>query len=327
MSRRLAALFLTGLTLFASPATAHETWLHVAVETAPKPAAPAAPRKGTKGRAAGAASPLPRLSVASGESGLVELATGARFPLPDSATAAERVDRTYLRIGAGRALPLTGARVDGNVLKLDATYAGVGLAALAVQLHPREITLEPEEFAAYLREIGATAALDERTAKKETKKPGREVYLKVPKTYVAVVSAAPRDAAIDVASAAEPLGLPLELTVAGDPTALTVGGTLEATLLADGRPLGAQTVRAFWEGGATEGLLTDDAGRVRLALARAGRLLLAATRVRRLAKADRRRGPAYKNADWESVWASLELRVFDRPAAPAGTPAPKKRRR
>ncbi len=321
MRRTLLALALfAGLAL---PATAHETWLTAVV---PAPAAPAARTVPARG---GKAAPRPtpsRPTLSPGDSGSVELATGSRFPVSEGAVEPASVDRTFVRFGPGRPMPMTGARADGTVTRLEATYAGAGLAALAVQLKPAFAEVPPAEFDAYLGEIGATQALADRTKRKEAKKPGREVYSKSAKTFARVVDPKKRTLeAPALESAAEPLGLPLEFVVAADPSGLRAGGTLPATLLSAGRPLGNQTVRLFTADGSASTLTTGADGTLLVPLAREGRLLLAATTIRRTTKEDRKRGEVFRKADWESAWTSLQLEVL--PALPPATAAPRPTRK
>ena len=316
MSRsRLAFALLAVVSFPTFPSLAHETWL-----TAVVPAPASAP---ARGRQAKAPRPAPQRPVlVAGDSGAVELSTGSRFPVTENAVKPERIDRTYVRFGSGRPLPMTGAREDGPVTRLEATYAGAGLAVLAVQLKPSFIEIPAAEFDAYLDEIGAAEALADRRKRKETRKPGREVYTKIAKTFARVVD--PKKKLVEAPrrdTAAEPLGLPLELVLGADPSGLRAGGTLTATLLSEGKPAAGQAVRVFAADGSASTLTTGADGTLSVPLAREGRLLLAATAIRRTTKADRRRGDVFRKADWESVWTSLALDVS---AGPPRVSSPKR---
>lgn len=312
MPRSRLALAL--LAVVSVPALAHETWL-----TAVVPAPSSAP---ARVKPAKALRPAPQRPVlVAGDSGAVELSTGSRFPVSENAVKPERIDRTYVRFGSGRPMPMTGAREDGPVTRLEATYAGAGLAVLAIQLKPNFIEIPAAEFDAYLDEIGAAEALADRRKRKETRKPGREVYTKIAKTFARVVD--PKKRPVETPgrdAAAEPLGLPLEIVLGADPSGLRAGGTLTATLLSEGKPAAGQAVRVFGADGAASTLMTGADGTLSVPLAREGRLLLAATAIRRTTKADRRRGDVFRKADWESLWTSLALDVS---AAAPGVPAPK----
>lgn len=309
---------------FAAPGSAAETWLHPVLPQSVVKAAPPARRGARPSRPPATAAPLPFPSALSGESSFVELTTGSRFPEPGSAVAPERIDRSLVRLGAGRPLPLTSARVDGAVTRLEATWAGQGLATLGILLVPEARTVEAAEFEAFLREAGATAALAERTKKKETKKTARIVAVEGARAFAGVMAPPRSAAAVDPAAGTdEPLGLPLEIVVGVPPLPLRAGTTLSASVLVDGKPAPGAVVRAWMPGrDAPSAVAADEHGAFALPLESDGRLLLAAASVRRTAKADRARGEAWKKADWEVQRSTLELLVL--PRAPAPTPAPTK---
>ena len=312
------------LIAFAAPGSAAETWLHPVLPQSVVKAAPPARRGARPARPAVAATPLPFPTALSGESSFVELTTGARFPEPGSAVDPGRIDRSFVRLGAGRPMPLTSAKADGPVTRLEATWAGQGLATLGILLAPEARTVEAAEFEAFLRDAGATAALAERTKKKETKKAARIVAVESARAFAGVLapprSASPADPA---AGTDEPLGLPLEI-VAGVPPLPLRAGTISA-----GLGLPRREARA---GSRREGLRAGERRRrsssrptrtavVSLPLENEGRLLLAAAAVRRTGKADRARGEVWKKADWEVQRSTLALLVL--PRAPA---RPRRRR-
>ncbi|MCE7959885.1 MAG: DUF4198 domain-containing protein, partial [Acidobacteria bacterium ACB2] len=275
---------------------------------------------------AGKAAPRPtpsRPALVSGDSGSVELATGSRFPVSEAPVEPATIDRTFVRFGPGRPMPMTGARADGAVTKLEATYAGAGVAALAVQLKPVFAEVPAAEFDAWLEEVGAADVAAERRKRKETKKPGRQVTTACAKTFAHVAD--PRKVAVAapaLESAAEPLGLPLELVLSADPSGLRAGQTVGATLLSDGKASGGHVVRLLDAEGTATAFTTAPDGSLTVPLARPGRLLLAATVLRRTTKADRKRAEAYRKADWESLGTSLLLEVLPPPQPPAATPKP-----
>jgi hypothetical protein len=267
---------------------------------------------------------LPFPTSLSGESSFVELTTGERYPEPGSAIAPERIDRSFVRLGGGRPMPLTSAKADGAMTRLEATWAGQGLATLGVLLAPEARTVEAAEFEAFLRETGATAALAERTKRKETKKAAKIVSVESARAFAGVL-APPRSAApVDPAAGTdEPLGLPLEIVAGVPPLPLRAGTTFQASVLVDGKPAPGAVVRAYAAGSDAPVVVEADAhGVVSLPLESEGRLLLAAADVRRTVKADRTRGEAWKKADWEVKRSTLELLVLSK--APAPTPAPTK---
>lgn len=320
------ACVLAGLALaIGLPARAGETWIQP-ILGAPSPAAgpTAPPRRGARPAKPAAMPSWPFPVAVAGESSFVELTTGDRYPEAGGPVAAERIDRSFVRLGDGRPMPLTGAKADGPRTRLEATWIGQGLATLAVLLHPEARTLEAVEFEALLAEAGAAEAAALRAKKKETKKPARFVAVESARAFAGVV-ASPRG--IVTANPAEgrdePLGLPLEIVAGVPPLPLRAGTSLAATVLLDGRPVPGAVVRAYAAGSEPQRFTADAQGAVSIPLEKEGRLLLAAASVRRTEKPDRARGEIWKKADWEVRRASVELLVLAKAAAPAPTPKPK----
>lgn len=312
------------LATLAVPASAAETWLHPVLPQSVVKAAPPVRRGARPSRPPAPPAPLPFPTALSGDSSLVELTTGARYPEPGSAIAPERIDRSFVRLGSGRPLPLTSAKADGAVTRLEATWAGQGLATLGLLLSPEARTVEATEFEVFLREAGATVALAERTKKKETKKAAKIVAVENARAFAGILPL-PRSAvtADPAAGLDEPLGLPLEIVAGVPPLPLRAGTILTASVLLDGKPAPGAVVRAYVPGTEAPAALHADAqGGVSLPLESEGRLLLAVAAVRRTGKADRARGEIWKKADWEVQRSTLELLVL--PKAPAPTPAPTK---
>lgn len=318
------------LAVFACPVSGAEVWIHPVLPPAAAKGAPTPPvRRGARpARPTPVAPAWPFPTAVSGESSLVELTAGERYPEPGSAVPPERIDRTFVRLGEGRPMPLTSARADGAVTRLEATWAGQGLATLAVLLTPEARTAEAADFEDFLRDWDASAAAAERSKRKETKKAAKVVAFESARAFVGVAppprSADPADPS---AATDAPLGLPLELVAGLPPLPLRVGATLKATVLLEGQPSPGATVRAFTaEGPAPAALVADAQGVVSLPLAREGRLLLATASIRRTTKADRAKGEAWKKADWEIRRATLELLVLPAPPAPTAAPTPKGKR-
>lgn len=322
---RLARAAAAALLALAFPAAAGEAWIFPLLPKAPPAPAPtAAPRRGARSPKPAPTPAWPFPVAVAGESTFVELTTGDRYPEPGGPVPPERIDRSFVRLGDGRPMPLTGAKADGSRTRLEATWTGQGLATLAVLLQPEARTVEAAAFEALLAEAGAADAAALRAKKKETKKPARLVAVESARAFAGVV-APPR--AVVTADPAEgrdePLGLPLEVVVGAPPLTLRAGTPLPATVLLDGRPLPGAVVRAYAAGAAPASFSADAQGAVSIPLEKEGRLLLASASVRRTGKADRARGETWKKADWEVRRTSLELLVLPKAAAPAPTPAPR----
>jgi len=344
ISRRsaLPAALLAALAAGAVPRPAcAEMWLTAVVPApgasslpAPTPTPAKKGKPAPKGKAT-AKAPAPATqpegpAVVTGDSGIVELTNGSQFPAAQSAIKPERIDRTFLRFGAARPMPLTGAREDGTVTKLDATYAGAGLATLGVTLAPQAGQMDGPTFEAYLKDIGADDAAADRLKKKETKKAGKEVALRSAKTFVSAWD--PKGLVKPFAegrTGAEPLGMPMEIVLSENPMDLHAGGVAHTTLLMETKPLANQPVKIFHEDKSPpETLRTGADGKLDVPLTKPGRVLLAAAAIRRTQKADKKKGDAYKNADWESFATSLQLTVgAAAPVAPTPTPTPAKKKK
>lgn len=307
-------------------ATVVETWIQPVVPAGSVPAAPTpAPAAKGKKKSPGTAKPPAtapsRPMIAAGDSGLVELTSGSKFPAAEIAIAKDRLDRSMVRLGSGRPFPLTGAKTEDRVTKLEATYIVPGTATIGVQLTPVAVDRKGPEFEAYLAELGASEAQADRQKKKETKKAAREIAIATAKAFVGVHDPTGRmKVESGGPSPADPLDLPLEFTVEGDPLALRAGGSATAVLLQGKLPVPNHPVRMSLGSGQTSVLSTDAAGRVSLTSLAEGRLLLAASTIRRVTKDEKKKSELYKKADWESLTTSLSLEVLA--AAPAQAPAP-----
>lgn len=309
-------------------APAAETWLHPVLPGSVVKAAPAARRGARQARPDAPQRSAPFPTARSGDSTFVEATTGERYPEPGSAVAPGRIERSFVRLGDGRPMPLTSPKEDGAVTRLEATWVGQGLATLGLLLAPEARTVEAGEFEAFLREAGAAEALALRAKKRETKKPARVVSIESARAFAGVVAPPRATRTADPAAGRdEALGLPLELVASVPPLPLRAGTVLTATLLLDGKPLPGALVRALAPGAdAPLAVPTDAAGVVSFPLEREGRLLLAAASVRRTGKADRARGETWKRADWEVRRTTLDLLILPKAPTPAPRRAPKGKR-
>ncbi len=326
-SRTRRAGLLTLLAGLSLPAPATETWLHPVLPEAVVKAAPPARRGSRAVRPAPTVPARPFPTALSGDSSFVELTTGERYPEPGRAVPPERIDRSFARLGEGRPMPLTSAKTDGAVTRLEATWIGQGLATLAVLLSPESRTLESAELEALLREAGEEAILAERARKKPSKKAARVVATESARAFAGIV-APPRSTvtADPAAGRDEPLGLPLEIVVGAPPLLLRAGDSLPVSVLAGGKPTPGAVVRAYLPGGGEPvAVTTDELGNASVSLAEAGRVLLSTASVRQTGKADRARGEIWKKAEWEVRRTTLELLVLPKAPDPKPTAVPKRK--
>lgn len=158
------------------------------------------------------------------------------------------------------------------------------------------ITLEPEKFEKYLQDEGLDHVLKARAERKESVKPGSEVYSRCAKSLIA--GGGSGDAGFD-----RVVGLTLELVAESSPLKLRPGDALRLRLLHDGRPLPGALVKVTVQDDpeGTASARTGRDGRVSFRLPRKGIWL---ARVVHMVPA-----PAETGADWESLWASLTFEV------------------
>lgn len=194
-------------------------------------------------------------------------------------------------------------REEGMVTFLDFQSGPPGTYVVGVSTAPRMIELTAEEFNDYLEHDGVLDVLEARRSEGIADRPAAERYSKHVKTILQV-----GESTTD--SYGHRLGYPIEIVPLANPGALSVGSTLEALVLADGKPVAGQLVYASYEGfhshddtgthreAAT--LRTDNEGVVRVELTRSGRWYL---RLIRMLPSDD------EGVDYESNWATLTFEV------------------
>ena len=236
-----------------------------------------------------------RFELAAGETVEAGLTSGMGFPAPESAVAPDRLAQTGLRVG-GRVVRLEPAPAGATMLRLSAVAAGSGVAAVWAVTRPRTLSLDAHEVEEYLREIGADKAVEARWRQQRR---WRETYSKLAKSYVRV-----GDASSD-RSWSEPVGLELEIVPLDDPTAIRAGQPFRLRVLRSGRPLAGLALSAVSRSSRTVLLRrTADDGSVEFRAGPPGPWLLRGTLIEPSA------GP---EADWQSLFATLTVRVGPRP--------------
>lgn len=257
--------------------------------------------------------------------GLVALAAGPAaahdfWIEPESfRPAAEQILRVRLRVGTSFAGDEV-ARSDEHVLSFAAhgptavlaiagrdgqMPAGLvrpvepGLYVLGYESRSKFLELQPEKFAAYLREEGLEAILDERARLGEAERPSRELYARCAKSLVRVGDG-------PTSGFDRRLGFALELVPLTDPFAPPATGARAFLLLHEGKPLEGALVVALRREAPQHPISarTDRDGRAELALDRGGAWLVKAVHMVRSSAPER--------AEWQSRWASL---TFELPLA------------
>jgi uncharacterized protein DUF4198 len=229
-----------------------------------------------------------RFEVPPGAAVELEVTSAMRFPTPESAPDASRVEATGIRLGS-RTVDLKILGATKSVLRLRSVPSQPGVATLWLASRPRTLELKDAEVEHYLKEIGAWETAGARWIS-GGRRPWRETYVKFTKTFVRVGSAKDQ-------SWSEPVGLGLELVPLVDPTTLRAGDDLGLQLLRDGRPVAGQAVAAQAAGRAPELRQTDEGGRVSFVTRADGAWLVKTTLVE----------PA--EGEWSSRFSTLTLSV------------------
>jgi hypothetical protein len=220
-----------------------------------------------------------------------------------------RDPRRYVRFecfapGAESAQALLG--IDGKLPAALFKAKQPGLHLLAYQSNHAFVEIEPEKYAAFLREEGLEDVLAERERRGESALPGRDSYARFDKALV-------RAADGPSAGFDRVLGLPLELVLETDPFAWNGGEKLALRLELAGKPLAGRQVKLARLAAPHQVLLarTDEHGRVEFLPTMAGAVSAFAVHQRRAASEQHLEG------DWEGLWASLVFELGES-AAPVG---------
>jgi uncharacterized GH25 family protein len=194
-------------------------------------------------------------------------------------------------------------REEGKVTFLDFQSGTPGTHVVGVSTAPRMIELTAEEFNDYLEHDGVLDVLEARHSEGIADRPAAERYSKHVKTILQVGRST-------TDSYERRLGYPIEIVPLVNPGVLAVGDTLEALVLADGKPVAGQLVYASYEGfhghddtgthREAAAVRTDDNGVARVEITRSGRWYL---RLIRMLPSDQ------EGVDYESNWATLTFEV------------------
>ncbi len=186
-----------------------------------------------------------------------------------------------------------------GLLRIASGPAGVQI----VTYHSRQIPIEIEaqKFTAYLKEEGLDAVVEQRAARGEAGKIGREVYSRHAKSLLRVGDAGQGGERGDRGD--RPIGLPLELIAERNPYLMRDGDELPVQLLYRQRPLAGALVVAMSRArpGEARSARSDAEGRVRLKLDGIGLWMIKAVHMLPATDAT--------VADWESLWASLTFEL------------------
>jgi hypothetical protein len=226
--------------------------------------------------------------------GLVVRVLNGTFSESESAVAKDRIRDIAVVTPTGvTRLDTTAwtARGDTSILTVNTRESGTYV--IGASLHPRELTLEAEDFNAYLAHDGLPDVLAARRKANELDQPARERYSKHVKALVQV-----GDRRTDGYRTA--LGYPAELIPLDNPYALSPGDVFRVRAVVEGKPVANQLVIM---GGrrAKASTRTDNAGVARVRIGSRGAWYVKFIHMQ----------PADSDSaiDYESKWATLTFGV------------------
>ncbi len=203
------------------------------------------------------------------------------------------IDRFEIHDGRGMR-PIAGQIGDDPAGRVEPRGAGTSWAAY--QSTDDFVELPPAKFDDYLAMEGMEYIRPLRDRRGLAGQPAREYYVRCVKALLWTPGG-------DGVAVDAPLGLTLEVVPLANPYRMGVGDVLEVRLLHEGRPVSGLLVKAFTREAPGKEVLerTDDAGRARIPLDRAGTWIVKT--VHMVAIEDDPYG------DWRSYWASLTFEL------------------
>lgn len=233
-----------------------------------------------------------------GEPVRIQLRVGEHFAGEPVARNNARLER-FVLVGPSGEQPVAGRQGmhPAGLVRIEAP----GIWYVAYRSTPSAVELEAGAFERYLREEGLERIIDERAARNESAKPGRERFSRSVKALVRAGNG-------PAEGYDRPVGLTLEFVPGADPAAAP-DGQLPLRLLHDGEPLEGALVVAYRKtrhaGADVEGrpmlkARTNGSGEVMLPLS-PGIWLVKAVHMEKAQPGS--------NADWESTWTALTFEV------------------
>src|SRR5262245_24748521 len=236
--------------------------------------------------------------VAKGDTVALPLRVGDDYP-------GEPVPRDELRIEKFAVLGPDGEAVvkgeEGKDPAGSVTLAKDGIYAVVYRSKRRSIELAAAKFEKYLRDEGLDHIVKLREERKESDKPGHEVYSRCAKALIRCGDAAEGFDRV--------AGLRCEIVPETNPFTAKPGDALTFRVLFESKPLehGLVVARTDADFKHTVSGRTDAAGRVKLTLDRDGAWMVKCTHMVA--------APAETAMDWESLWASVTFDI-EKAAAP-----------
>ena len=237
-----------------------------------------------------------KFSIAKGEKTQVKLLLGDGL-VKDVEERPFQADKTtvFSVFSRRQTLDLRSRLADGATPLYEFTGAEMGNYLFAMERTWSYITIEPDQFDAYLREDGMEYIIAEREKLGESKRPGRERYARFLKSLLQVGRKGDD-------TYKKRTGLTVELIPQANPYSKKVGDLISFQALLDNKPLAGYTVFADNRQTGKKKLLTDKNGKFTFKLDAPGLWLTRLVFMRRC-KVD------CGDADWESFWASFSFGI------------------
>jgi uncharacterized GH25 family protein len=173
--------------------------------------------------------------------------------------------------------------------------AAPGMLVVGYRSNPSRVEMSAQKFSQYLKEEGLDAVAAQRARRGQTG-PAREIFSRCAKSLVLSGSA-------QKAQGDRALGFTLELVAERNPFTIGIGQELPVRLTYESGALAGALVVAINRSNPSEkvSVRSDNDGRVRLRLPRAGMWLIKAVHMIE--------APAGSDAEWISFWASLTFEL------------------
>ena len=218
------------------------------------------------------------------------------FPVSVNASDPSKYKLRVLILPDGSEGSLDAAGVGENVGLLDFETKNAGIYVVGIQTEPKLITLEADEFNAYLVSDGLPHIYRLRSEEKILDQAGRERYSKSPKALIQVGTD-------EIGDPSKVVGLPLEIVPLDNPFKLKIGNTLRVRVLFQGQPL--PDANLGWDrpgdGEPPSGTVRSNSdGEALIPIQSVGMMTIRLTHMIR---------PKAEDYEWESFWTTLTFRI------------------
>lgn len=239
---------------------------------------------------------VPPEACSKGDSIQLRALSGMDFPISVNASDPSKYKRRILILPDGNDGRLDAAGIGENMGLLDFESNKSGIHIVAVETEPKLITLEADEFNAYLVSDGLPHIYRLRSEEKTLDQVGHERYSKSPKALIQVGND-------DMGDPSRVVGLPLEIVPLDNPFKLKIGDTLRVRVLFKGEPL--QDANLGWDhpgdGEPPSGTVRSNSdGDALVPIQSVGLMTIRLTHMTR---------PKAEGYEWESFWTTLTFRI------------------